>query len=86
MPLPEPVERLHTPVCDLLGCDYPIVLAGMGGVSRSGLVAAVINAGAYGFLGMVRESPERIRAEIKQVREKSDREFGINIIPAATPR
>jgi nitronate monooxygenase len=23
---------LHRPVCDLLGCRYPLVLAGMGGV------------------------------------------------------
>ena len=50
------IERdLHTPICDLLGCRYPILQAGMGGVARSGLVAAVIEAGGYGFLGMVRE-------------------------------
>ena len=36
-----PASPLRTPVCDLLGCDYPILLAGMGGVARSGLVAAV---------------------------------------------
>ncbi|MEX2354112.1 MAG: nitronate monooxygenase [Gammaproteobacteria bacterium] len=76
--------RLHTPVCDLFGCEYPVVLAGMGGVSRSELVAAVINAGSYGFLGMVREPPEKIRSEIQRIRERSDREFGINMIPAAT--
>ena len=46
---------LHRPVCDLLGCTYPIVLAGMGGVARSELVAAVTEAGGFGFLGMVRE-------------------------------
>lgn len=28
------VEILHRPVCDLLGCAWPIVLAGMGGVAR----------------------------------------------------
>src|SRR5882672_9087201 len=22
---------LHTPICDLLGCEHPVVLAGMGG-------------------------------------------------------
>lgn len=76
--------KLHTSACDLLGCQYPIVLAGMGGVSRSELVAAVTNAGGYGFLGMVRESPELIESEIKSVREKTSREFGVNIIPAAT--
>lgn len=56
----------------------------MGGVARSELVSAVLAAGAYGFLGMVREPPEVLVREIKQVRESSDRPFGINLVPAAT--
>ncbi|HEY5048621.1 MAG TPA: nitronate monooxygenase [Rhizomicrobium sp.] len=42
---------LHTPICDLLGIEYPILLAGMGGVSYAELCAAVSNAGAFGTLG-----------------------------------
>ncbi len=76
---------LKTPICDLLGCDVPIVLAGMGGVARSDLVAAVTNAGGFGLLGMVRESPALIAAEIARVRSLSAREFGVSLIPAATP-
>lgn len=75
---------LHTELCDLLGCTYPILQAGMGGVARSELVAAVSIAGAYGFLGMVRESPDMIRREIRAVREISGIPFGVNLIPAAT--
>ncbi len=77
-------NSLHTPVCDLLGCHYPIVLAGMGGVARSELVSAVTLAGGFGFLGMVRESPEFIESEIAKVRAVTDRDFGVNLIPAAT--
>lgn len=77
---------LHTPVCDLLGCTYPVLLAGMGGPARSELVAAVTNAGGFGFLGMVRESPELITSEIAKVRERTTRDFGVNLIPAATKR
>src|SRR6185437_14341826 len=76
---------LHTPICDLLGCDYPVMLAGMGGPSRSELVAAVTEAGGFGFLGMVRETPRRIQTEIERVRARTPRNFGVNIIPAATP-
>lgn len=76
--------RLHNSVCDLLGCEYPIVLAGMGGVARSELVSAVTLAGGFGFLGMVRESPQLIEEEIAAVRAKTEREFGVNLIPAAT--
>jgi len=79
------MTTLQTPVCRLLGCDHPVVLAGMGGVARSELVAAVSEAGGFGFLGMVREPPELIRAEIARVRAATNRPFGVNLIPAATP-
>jgi len=75
---------MHTSVCDLLGCTYPLLLAGMGGVARSQLVSAVTLAGGFGFLGMVRESPQLIAEEIAKVRAATDREFGVNLIPAAT--
>ena len=77
-------STLETPVCRLLGCDVPVVLAGMGGVARSELAAAVSAAGGFGFLGMVRETPEFIRAEIGRVRAATPRDFGVNLIPAAT--
>src|SRR5688500_12084283 len=60
---------LKTAACGLLGCEVPILQAGMGGVARSQLVAAVVRAGGYGLLGMVRERPELIRREIHSVRE-----------------
>lgn len=61
-----------------------MVLAGMLGVARSDLVAAVSNAGGFGFLGMAGESPDAIRAEIERVRSATSRNFGVNLIPAAT--
>lgn len=74
----------NSPLCALLGCTVPVVLAGMGGVSRSDLVAAVTKAGGFGFLGMVREPPELIIREVERLRELGHRRFGVNIIPAAT--
>lgn len=76
---------LHRPVCDLLGCTYPLVLAGMGGVARSELAAAVAHAGGFGFLGMVREPVELIRSEVQAMRARGVQRFGVNLIPAATP-
>ena len=75
---------LHRPVCDLLGCRYPLVLAGMGGVARAELVTAVSRAGGFGFLGMVREPVARIRAEVAAVRAAGVERFGVNLIPAGT--
>lgn len=75
---------LHTPLCDLLGCDQPVLLAGMGGVSRWELAAAVTNAGGYGMLGMVRESPDLITREVTAMQAATGRPFAVNLIPAAT--
>lgn len=74
----------HSPACDLLGSKIPLVLAGMGGVARSELVAAVTGAGGFGFLGMVREPPELIAREVTRLRELGHSRFGVNIIPAST--
>ncbi|MFP6562558.1 nitronate monooxygenase [Paraburkholderia sp. B3] len=74
----------QTPLCEMLGCRYPILLAGMGGVSRHELVAAVADAGGFGFLGMVREPLDLIRDEVTRVRQSTDGPFGVNLIPAAT--
>jgi nitronate monooxygenase len=77
-------QDLHTPLCDLLGCRYPILQAGMGGVARAELASAVTSAGGYGFLGMVRKRPELISREIDAVRDRTAGPFGVNLIPAAT--
>ncbi|MDR2297439.1 MAG: nitronate monooxygenase [Comamonas sp.] len=81
---PEASPLPRTVLCDLLGCRHPVLLAGMGGVSRSELVVAVTEAGGFGFLGMVREPPALIRTEVERVRQHTDRPFGVNLIPAAT--
>ncbi len=75
---------LRTPLCDLLGCEVPILLAGMGGVARAELAAAVANAGGYAMLGMVRESPALIEAEVTALRAATNRPFAVNVIPSAT--
>ena len=43
---------LRTPLCDILGVEYPVMLAGMGGVSYAEVCAAMTNAGGFGMLGM----------------------------------
>lgn len=77
-------QILRTRLTALLGCDAPVIQAGMGGVARSELAAAVCEAGGFGSLGMVRESPQLIEDEICRLRALTDRPFGVNLIPAAT--
>lgn len=81
---PDRTAPLRTPLCDFLGCEVPILLAGMGGVARWELAAAVARAGGYPTLGMVREAPDLIEAEVTALRRATDRPFAVNLIPAAT--
>ena len=74
---------IRTPLCDLLGIKYPIMLAGMGGVSYAELVAAVSNAGGYGVLGMAGRGPDFIREQMRQVRKLTDRPFGVDLLAAS---
>lgn len=73
---------LKTPLNDLLAINHPIMLAGMGGVSYANLCAAMCNAGGYGVLGMAGTSPDFIAEQMKAVREKTDRPFGVDLLAA----
>jgi nitronate monooxygenase len=74
---------LHTPVCDMFGIEYPIFSAGMGGVvSPSGpeLAAAVSEAGGLGVIGGAFVPPEELRLQIQQVRNETDKPFGLDTL------
>ena len=45
-------ETISTPLTELLGIKYPIILAGMNKAAGPKLAAAVTNAGGLGVIGM----------------------------------
>jgi len=71
---------LHTAVCELLGCRYPIIQTGMGWVATPELVAAVCEAGAFGFLAAATIPPDRVEAEIEKVKALTEQPFGVNFL------
>lgn len=73
---------LRTPICDLLGVEHPILLAGMGGVSYAEVCAAVSAAGGFGSLGMAGTSPDFIRQQMRRVRALTDKPFGVDLLAA----
>jgi enoyl-[acyl-carrier protein] reductase II len=73
---------IRTPICDMLGIKYPILLAGMGGVSYADLCAAVSNAGGFGTLGMAGRSTKDIAEEIRKTRDLTDKPFGVDLLAA----
>jgi nitronate monooxygenase/enoyl-[acyl-carrier protein] reductase II len=76
-------RSLHTPLCDLLGIDYPIVQAPIWPATAPELVAAVSNAGALGSLGSIFATPDELAQKVTRIRELTNRPFAINhIVPA----
>jgi enoyl-[acyl-carrier protein] reductase II len=71
---------LRTPLCERLGIDYPILLAGMGGVSMAPLVAAVSNAGGLGIMGAANLSPDDLRAEIRKTKTLTSKPFAVDLL------
>ncbi len=79
---------LQTRFTATFGIEHPIVQGGMQWVGRAGLVSAVANAGALGFLtALTQPTPEALTEEIARCRELTDRPFGVNltILPTLTP-
>ena len=76
---------ISTRFTKMLGIRHPVVQAGMGGVARAELVAAVCNAGGLGMLGMIRMSPDFIREQIRKTRALTSRPFGVNLVPPVAP-
>lgn len=73
---------LRTPLCDILGIEHPVMLAGMGGVSYAEVCAAVSEAGGFGSLGMASVPPEGIRDQMQQVKALTDKPFGVDLLAA----
>jgi len=69
---------LHTPLCDLLGIEVPIIQASLGPWSSVELAAAVSNAGGAGSLGTALLSPAEVRTQIARVRDLTGRPFIVN--------
>ncbi len=76
---------LSTRLTRKLGIQHPVLLAGMGGVGRASLAAAVSNAGGLGTLGMIAMAPDFVRDQIRTARALTDRPFGVNLVPPVAP-
>ena len=78
---------LRTPLCDMLGIEYPILSAGMGPSlvgEKTGapveLVVAVSEAGGLGVLGGAGYTVEELREEIRRIKSLTDKPFGVDIL------
>lgn len=75
---------IHTRLCELFGIDHPIINAPMAGAATAELAAAVSAAGGLGMIGAsLSGGADWLRAQIRLVRERTDRPFGVGLISSA---
>jgi enoyl-[acyl-carrier protein] reductase II len=73
---------MKTRLTELLDIEHPVMLAGMGGVSYSALVAAVSEAGGIGTFGAAPMRPGQLDEEIARVHALTSKPFGVDLLAA----
>ncbi len=71
---------MKTEITTLLDIAYPIIQGGMAWVATSELAAAVSEAGGLGIIGAGGAPASWVREQIRQVKEKTDKLFGVNLM------
>lgn len=73
---------MRTRLTEQLGIEHPVMLAGMAGVACADLVVAVSEAGGFGCLGAATFTTEQMVQEIRAVKARTDRPFGVDLLTA----
>lgn len=71
---------IRTPLCDLLGIEYPVFQGGMAWIADASLAAAVSKAGGLGIIAAMNADAEWVRGQIHELRAQTDKPFGVNIM------
>ncbi|NUR31247.1 MAG: nitronate monooxygenase [Catenulispora sp.] len=72
-------QRIRTRWTELVGVRHPIVQTGMGWVAGPHLVTATARAGALGILASATMSFDELAVAIREVKERTDAPFGVNL-------
>ena len=71
---------ITTPICGLLGIEYPVLQGGMAWIADGKLAAAVSNGGGLGIIAAGNAPADVVRAEIRSAKQRTDKPFGVNIM------
>lgn len=72
-------QLLRTPLTELVGVRHPVVQTGMGWVAGPRLVSGTANAGGLGILASATMTFAELEKAIVEVKERTDRPFGVNL-------
>ena len=71
---------MKTKITTLLEIEFPVIQGGMAWVAESHLAAAVSEAGGLGIIGAASAPAEWVREQIREVKRRTSRPFGVNIM------
>ena len=71
---------LQSPICELLGIEYPVFQGGMAWIADADLAAAVSNGGGLGIISAMNANADWLRGQIRRAKELTDKPFGVNIM------
>ena len=71
---------IKTPICELVGIEYPVFQGGMAWIADAKLAAAVSNAGGLGIISAMNADGDWLREEIRKAKSMTDKPFGVNIM------
>lgn len=72
-------NRIRTSLTELTGIQHPVVQTGMGWVAGPSLVTATAEAGGLGILASATMTYDELERQIIDVKERTDRPFGVNL-------
>lgn len=74
-------DPLHTRLCEVYGCEVPIVAF----AHTKDVIAAVTNAGGIGVLGGAGRTPDELRSDIRWIKERVEgRPYGVDLLVPAS--
>lgn len=71
---------MKTAITELLDIEAPVIQGGMAWVAEHCLAAAVSEAGGLGIIGAASAPAQWVREQIRLVKEKTEKPFGVNIM------
>ncbi len=71
---------MKTAITELLNIEVPVIQGGMAWVAEHCLAAAVSEAGGLGIIGAASAPAQWVREQIRLVKEKTEKPFGVNIM------
>ncbi len=71
---------INSPLCELLGIEYPVFQGGMAWISDGKLAAAVSNGGGLGIIAAGNAPGDYVREQIRIAASLTTKPFGVNVM------